>query len=188
MKNILLLIAVMALFASCKKKNVCEQFKDKRDKSLYSVIQVGTKCWMAQNLNYDAGAGSYCYDSDAANCTNYGKLYSQSTASAACPEGWHLPSKAEWVALANAYGGLDSAGLKLATGGVSGFEAKYGGIREHPSELYKFLGNKANFWSATEGTPGFYWSYEFTSGFGIIASVEQKGENAMSCRCIKDLE
>lgn len=184
----LFILPAMICSTGCKKKNVCEQFKDKRDKAIYNVIEIGSKCWMAQNLNYDTGADNYCYDGNTANCDTYGKLYTQEVASTACPDGWHLPSRAEWLELINQNKGLDSAGLILIAGGSSGFEAKFAGLREHPSETFKFLDTKAHFWSSTAGTAGFYWMFEFTKGFGLIANPEMKKENALSCRCVKDLE
>ena len=54
---------------------------------------------MAQNLNYDVGEGSLCYDNDSANCAIYGHLYNWSTARHACPTDWHIPTLVEWNVL-----------------------------------------------------------------------------------------
>jgi uncharacterized protein (TIGR02145 family) len=78
---------------------------------------------MAENLSY-AAAGSKCSNgsslSDASTftCETYGRLYNWETAMSACPEGWHLPSDAEWDVLMTAVGGSSTAGTKLkATSG-----------------------------------------------------------------------
>jgi uncharacterized protein (TIGR02145 family) len=75
----------------------------------YNTVQIGNKCWMKENLNYETG-NSWCYDDDPANCNLFGRLYDWYTvmngASASnldpsgvqgiCPPGWHVPSDREW--------------------------------------------------------------------------------------------
>jgi len=68
---------------------------------------------MAENLGYNAN-GSKCgtneskpgyndatlSDTNTIFCDTYGRLYDWATAMAgACPTGWHIPSKAEWITL-----------------------------------------------------------------------------------------
>ena len=42
-----------------------------------------------------------------------GKLYDYKTAINSCPEGWHLPTDAEWTTLTDFLGGEKIAGEKL---------------------------------------------------------------------------
>jgi len=110
MKKIITLLALFSITVSAQ-----GTFTDSRDGKKYKTIKIGEQTWMAENLNYDA-KGSKCYDNKPANCTKYGRLYDGKTATAVCPKGWHLPSKAEWNALDKAVGGEEVAGKKLKAG------------------------------------------------------------------------
>ncbi len=80
-----------------------------------------------------------------------------------CPEGWHLPSVAEWNELIDHLGGTEDAGGKLKetgtvhwlspnTGAIneSGFTALPAGRRY--GERFVDIGYTTSFWSATENT------------------------------------
>ena len=99
------------------------------DGNIYNTVQIGEQCWMRENLRttrYADGTPIEHGDSaslntaywyypmdDAANKSNYGLLYNWRavvrgvTGSAAnpsgvqgiCPDGWHVPSDAEWTQL-----------------------------------------------------------------------------------------
>jgi uncharacterized protein (TIGR02145 family) len=64
---------------------------------------------MAENLNYAPPSGnSWCYGGDSSNCKKYGRLYDWEAAMAACPSGWHLPTREDWDSLSRAAGGATS--------------------------------------------------------------------------------
>jgi len=87
-------------------------FTDIRDGKNYKYVTICSQIWMAENLNYNA-IGSECNGEDPVNCTEYGKLYDWNTAISACPDGWKLPSDAEWTILIDYVGGDSIAGGKL---------------------------------------------------------------------------
>ncbi|MHC1706017.1 MAG: FISUMP domain-containing protein [Bacteroidales bacterium] len=93
---------------------------------IYNTVQIGSQCWMKENLNIgimvtsvvNTGSHSdcsnngiiekYCYNNDSANCSIYGGLYDWSEmmqyittpgVQGICPPGWHLPTDSEWCTL-----------------------------------------------------------------------------------------
>ncbi len=82
----------------------------------------------------------------------------------ACPEGWHLPSDAEWTTLTTYLGGEFVAGGKMKETGTthwndpnsgatneSGFSGRPGGFRSYSGSFIE-IGNYGYWWSSTEGT------------------------------------
>jgi uncharacterized protein (TIGR02145 family) len=92
------------------KKQIC----DERDGKKYVYTQIDEQIWMAENLNYDI-CGSKCSgaDTNTETCDKYGRLYNWPMALTICPDGWHLPSYEEWMALIDYAGGEATAGTKL---------------------------------------------------------------------------
>ena len=104
------------------------------DGNTYNTVQIGTQCWMRENLRTtryadgtDISQGSststtvgywYYPNNSSSNKTTYGLLYNwpavmhEATSSDAnpsgvqgiCPTGWHVPSDAEWKQLEMAVG------------------------------------------------------------------------------------
>lgn len=180
--------------------------KDSRDGKTYKTTEIGLQTWMAENLNYydksnsNLVDNSWCYKNVEANCDVGGRLYTwtavmnldpkyakmttegliENPHRGICPNGWHVPTTAEWTQVKNyiskmegsstgAYTGImksskgwypysysskpseDSYGFSaIATGAYYG---KYADPRESFSR-YAFddEGYFANFWSATEAT------------------------------------
>ncbi len=108
-----------------------KSFLDSRDGQIYGYVTIGNQVWMTRNLSYDTGS-SYCLNSKAENCELYGRLYKWNDAMAGavssnsnpsgvqgiCPDGWHVPSNAEWNELENFVdnnNGSDDAGKSLKT-------------------------------------------------------------------------
>lgn len=95
-------------------------FTDTRDTTIYAVVVIGNQYWMAENLNIGTRVNGaeqqsnnttiekYCYDDDSLKCEEYGALYQWNEMmnyttteglQGICPEGWRLPTDADWCIL-----------------------------------------------------------------------------------------
>ena len=204
------------------------------DGNTYQTVKIGNQWWMAENLkvihyrNGDAipnvtdnntwaslTTGAYCnYDNDANNAITYGSLYNWYAVNDSrniVPEGWHVPSDAEWKTLEMTLGmsqtnadqtywrGTDERGKLKETGTThwqspntgatneSGFSALPGGYRDSAGYL-RDLGYYATFWSSTEYDSYHAWYrylYYINSGVGRLSYTKQFG---FSVRCVRDIE
>jgi uncharacterized protein (TIGR02145 family) len=129
-------------------------FKDKRDGNFYGTVKIGDQWWMSQNLNYqipdkllprmpngrlDLIFPWLCLFEQSKWCDQVGKLYrigafvenrADPEFIPLCPEGWRLPSQAEWETLISAIGG-EQHGKELRVGGRSDFNALDLGYAEY---------------------------------------------------------
>lgn len=192
----------------------CTDFDDNN----YTTVQIGTQTWMQDNLtskHYSDGTTAvyYDYDHDPDNSLIYGRLYAWSSAmngaassntnpsnvQGVCPNGWHLPSKAEWQQLGAWLGGLTVAGGKLKETGLShwvvpnaaatdetGFTALPAGIWAFWYE-FQWKGDHGAFSTSTGNLP----MVEVTTVMletsnGILTVGTFHPDDAVSVRCVKN--
>lgn len=191
------------------------------DGNVYPTINLGKQTWMSKNLevsHYRNGdpipevqdweewknltTGAWCYyEINSEYGPVYGKLYNWYAVNdtrGLIPEGWHVPTDAEWTTLTNYLGGTIVAGGAMKdislwespnTGATnsSGFTALPGGCRL----------NDGSFTSVYEN--GFWWSTSekntTSTSFGIARYISFFGEeikkdvyikqSGFSVRCVK---
>lgn len=127
-------------------------FTDPRDGKTYKTVTFTrikhgvpiTRTWYAENVQYEV-EGSYCYDDTKEYCNKYGRLYNYEQANKACPEGWHVPTIAEWKYLFDFFGGWNHSGQFLHEDKASDMEMLYGGFGE-PGHFFRQLGVSGNWW------------------------------------------
>jgi uncharacterized protein (TIGR02145 family) len=186
---------------------------------LYHTVLIGEQCWMKENLNIgtridgsqeqtDEGSiEKYCYGDNEANCNEYGGLYqwdemmqyvTQEGVQGICPDGWHIPTDAEWTALTDFLGGSSVAGGKMKEAGTahwnspntgasnsSGFMALPGGLRVINGS-FNSLGDYGYFWSSSENSATYAWLRLLSYGNEDVSRYNGSKEYGFSVRCLKD--
>ena len=185
------------------------------------TIQIGTQIWMSKNLGVafyrngdpipqvtDATAwaglttGAWCYyNNDPTQGTTYGKLYNWYAVNdprGLAPQGWHIPSDAEWTTLETTLEGDAVAGGKMKeagtphwtspnTGGTdnSGFTGLPGGYR-FINGSFDFIGNYGFWWSSTENGIAGAWYRYLSDIYGVARRNYYNKEFGFSVRCVRD--
>jgi len=106
----------------------------------------------SQNQTNSGIIEKYCYNNDTNNCNTYCGLYQWNeamqyvttpSAQGICPNGWHIPTKAEFEKLANTVdndgNALKAIGQGTGSGAgtdTSGFSALLAGSRNLPRWIY----------------------------------------------------
>lgn len=211
----LLTVVLMVIVTNCLLK-AQNSVKD-ADGNIYRTVKIGKQEWMAENLkttrfnNGDVIGTTvpankningekkldyqWVYDGKEENANIYGRLYTWHAAMdkrGLCPQGWHLPSIAEWAALAESLGGVSLAGGKLKETGTShwqtpnvgasdatGFTAVPGGGRLSDG-TFNDMGTGAIWW--TDTGDGYYLNYSD----GYLHRYFFVKSSGFSVRCVKD--
>jgi uncharacterized protein (TIGR02145 family) len=200
------------------------------DGNAYSTVNIGSQIWMKENLkttkynnglsiinladntwadNSTSGPGpAYCwYNNLIINKNTYGALYNWYAVETGrlCPEGWHVPTEADWIILITFLGGTDFAGGKMKTTGTSlwnipnegatnesGFSGVPGGYRyadSMSSVYFTKLGETCQWWSQTVA-PSTYnnnaWIYGLHYGSVAVFKMADNKRDGASVRCIKN--
>jgi uncharacterized protein (TIGR02145 family) len=185
------------------------------------AIVIGTQQWMSKNLDvafYRNGdpipqvadpaawavltTGAWCYyNNDSIQGNKYGKLYNWYAVNdprGLAPQGWHVPSDAEWTILETALGGSSVAGGKMKEAGTlnwttpntggnnnSGFAGLPGGFRVSFGSFFD-VGFYGYWWSSTEASTTFAWVRFLDYGFGSVDRGNFNKRIGFSVRCLRD--
>jgi len=165
------------------------------------------------NLTDDNTSDAYCYYNNNANneADTYGALYTYAAAigdnwardlvnnQGVCPDGWHLPTDAEWTTLTNYLGGENIAGGKMkeidttywdspneGADNSSGFTALPNGVRYNNNGTFDYMGGSGVWWSATEENSdnAYYRNLNYNSA-GVDHYYSSKSYG-FAVRCVRD--
>jgi len=120
-----------------------------RGSHVYPIALIGSTYWMLANYQF-ASEGSYDYGNNPGNEASFGRLY-DSRVLAQAPDGWSVPTIADWNALFSAFGDAKQAYGALSAGGRSGFNAQPGGrraIQPDGSGIYEQMYVYGYYWAA----------------------------------------
>jgi hypothetical protein len=157
--------------------------------------------------------GAWCYyNNDAANGPIYGKLYNWYAVTdprGLAPQGWHVPSDAEWNKLvkcidpsadttcqnctqsATAGGAMKETGtshwISPNTGATnsSGFAGLPGGYRDYVGTFYD-IGHFGSWWSSTESSASGAWGRFLGFFNSSVTSYDNYKTEGFSVRCLRD--
>ncbi|MEI7423562.1 MAG: PEGA domain-containing protein [Prolixibacteraceae bacterium] len=190
------------------------------DGNVYQTVTIGNQIWMSENLkttkfkdgtairlvsdNIEWGSltkPAYCwYKNDTTYKKNYGALYNWYVIKSEkiCPNGWHVPTDAEWFNLPTVLGG--SAGGKLKETGTehwnnpnrgatneTGFNALPGGYR-HDEGVYYNMVFDGFWWSSTETSNDYAWGRGLSHIDPYLYNGNYFKRNGFSVRCLKDMK
>jgi len=213
-------------------KSYVVDFNECKDKDgrIYPVVKIGDQYWMGENLAYLPGVnpvseesyddpmyyvfGYYENNVDDAKklekYKKYGVLYNWNAAMISCPDGWHLPTDAEWEQLAQYVsdengepGKSDSDWLVIGIylKATSGWADKNDGSSGDGIDKYGFsglpggshdswisAGISGNWWSATKTYEGSFqsWFYYLFCTYDRLVQWGRSHYFGHSVRCIKD--
>jgi len=213
MKKKLLLVLCLLPFTTIAQFHCGDTFYDSRNGMSYPTVMIGNQCWFAKNLDIGTMLNvvavnlnqtnngifeKFCYNNDSTNCKIYGGLYQWNEAmnyktieksKGLCPEGWHIPSQAEFDTLVANFG-TSSAGKALQVGGVSGFNALASGYCYFNYQKWVFgsLGVYGVIRTSSQGsTTDYAWvNYYYPNDSAIYKTASYKKTNGYSIRCISD--
>ncbi len=180
----------------------------------YNTVYIGTQCWFRENLDIGTRINGaidqsdngilekYCYNDLESNCNVYGGLYQwnemmqyMSSPVGICPQGWHVPSDAEWNDLQTFLGVEPGGKMKEAgfdhwqspnTGATnsSGFTALPGGLL-YPAKNFDELQQDCYIWSSSgPGSSAPHRTLRYTTA--NLERYENSKTFGFSVRCIKD--
>ncbi|ALO15519.1 hypothetical protein L21SP5_01879 [Salinivirga cyanobacteriivorans] len=182
---ILICIAKPFFAQSTENHNQPNILKDSRDGKRYKVMRIGNQIWMTENLAYKTPEGCWPYLDDRQYVSEHGFLYNWETAKEACPDGWELPTKADFNQLLFLIARDNKNPSKeIIQGGCSGFEAIQSGWRTENGQ-YVDLDYSGNYWTRSKSFRGQAWLL-FIGKNGRKSYIDFADKRfGMSVRCIK---
>ena len=214
------------------------------DGNVYITVQIGDQCWMRENLRTtkyangtpiplgteESSTTAYRYypSGNSANVPDYGYLYNwpavmngslgssanPSGVQGICPDGWHVPSDAEWTelenyvssqsqyvcgsstsyiakALASEEGWISSTdncavGNNPDANNATGFSARPAG---YYGDIYYYIGNIGNgayFWSATQYSSNNAYNRYLAYIYANVSRYSHSKHVGNSVRCVRD--
>jgi len=225
--GLIIVVFIISMLVACDKPEE-EITATDVDGNVYNAVTIGTQVWMAENLkvtHYSDGtklpelkvgwigtsSGAYCYyNNEMINADTSGVLYNWfaiDDSRSLAPEGWHVPTDAEWKALEMHLGmsqlsvdsvwyrGVDEGSQLKSTAGwsdggngsnTSGFNAKPGGYHSSGGDLFGSKTSWACFMSISETEDNLIYGRILMSDKLTVYRASFQKMVGVSVRCVKD--
>jgi len=162
------------------------------DQNSYKTAVFGDQTWMVENLKTTHSADgkaieSMVYNNNDSNVAVYGRLYTWNEAmndsvnegvQGICPDGWHLPSDAEWTKLTKHLNTTDKVLDKTQEILSLSFAGFY-------NNEFNNIDESVSFWTSTRAHDN-AWKRYFHKDLNTAFRYHEKPTNAISVRCIKN--
>ena len=144
---------------------------DKKNGRTYKTVQFGPYTWMAENADYTTSR-SICYNDKSENCTSEGRLYETLRNDDACPDGFSIPSEADYKYMVKMAGDV--------TNEKFGFNPQMSGYCIEKDDSYNCSDKgKAAYLMTSE------FSYIRIGETGNTSFADTKGDGYYAIRCMK---
>lgn len=217
-------------FFGCKndKVNTSTSSTNTNSSSLIETTKIGEQEWMRENLNLDhfqngdiiqevktdsewqkAGKNkepAWCYyGNNSLNGEKYGKLYNFYAVTdprGLAPNGWHVPTDAEWTLLTdyltnNGHSGAEGRALKSKFGwndykgnsgngtDTYGWLGLPGGSRGLDG-YFDYIGYDGYWWSSSQSSTSDAWNRYVYYNYDYVSSYLYNKQDGFSVRCLRD--
>jgi len=205
-----------------------DSLEDSRDGKVYKTVGLGSQRWMTENLNYQDTTKSAILknsiftgiDNDDYDTARYGTLYNWNAAmnttgswadsalrkpvQGICPEGYHIPSSAEWdslIVFVNKYRETSSEATSLKAISWEGWyppdDKKLEGSDEFLFHLvasglvgkdsrYVYSHKQAYLWTSDADTSGFSLQHLSLTESTMDRSIQNNKNIKAAIRCVED--
>ena len=134
---------------------------------------------MGENLTFKTDNGWWVYEGVDGYAETYGYLYSWEAAKDVCPDGWRLPTDAEFVILWGFLGGSETDGGKLKETGSDHWNSPNAGATNSS-------GLMAYFWTSEEFDDDMGASWALYSSKAEFTRYGLPKGDGVSVSCLKD--
>lgn len=182
------------------------------DGKTYLATRIGNQLWLTTNWacdKYNDGTpmdSCFVYADKEANLASKGRLYTYDVLKAGniAPEGWRVPTEADWMTLINYLGGEDEAGNMMKVESFLGQDEVVENVNRYnftavPAGMRNVVGEYFHGDTSNTASYAYYWSSTETNAgeaFRVYISKLYRGcypgssttRNAYSVRLVKDID
>lgn len=152
----------------------------------YPTVKIGSQIWMAENSTLAFGRFETVVVDSSLMVKQY--VYDWESALNACPDGYRLPTDADWDSLVSFSGGFKTAGTSLKKNLPNHFNATLAGNFLLSVGFFNYVGDYGYYWCADEFNKKSAWARVFGNHQTNVIRTTIPKQFYLSVRCIKTTE